>query len=64
MTTFTPAEKKEIQMALKTNSDVGQDLYIKLFDHFNNNGEMPYGTAKARTGDPFEWVHAHMEEVL
>ncbi len=27
-----------------------------FFDHYCNNGEMPYGVAKARTGDPYDWV--------
>jgi hypothetical protein len=28
--------------------------YVKLFDHFSY--EMPYGIAKARTGDPDLWI--------
>lgn len=31
-----------------------------VFDHFCNNGEMPYGTAKARDGDPTEWIEARL----
>ena len=30
------------------------ELYTKLYNYFV--GEMPYGTAKARTGDPDEWI--------
>ncbi len=36
------------------------DLYEALFEHFLNNGEMPYGTAKARDGDPMEWLDARI----
>lgn len=36
--------------------DLDQDLFDVLYEHYLNNGEMPYGTAKARTGDPYEWV--------
>lgn len=31
-------------------------LYEELFDHYCNNGEMPYGVAKARDGDPVQWI--------
>ena len=32
------------------------DLYDALFQYYCHNGEMPYGTAKARDGDPVEWI--------
>ena len=32
------------------------EFYEALFDYFSNNGEMPYGTQKARDGDPVEWI--------
>lgn len=38
------------------------DLYHALYDYYGNNGEMPYGVAKARTGDPFEWVMRKFEQ--
>lgn len=31
-------------------------MYDTLFDIFLNAGEMPYGTAKARDGDPVQWM--------
>lgn len=36
-------------------------LYYFLFDFYCNNGEMPYGIAKARTGDPYEWLADRVE---
>jgi len=27
-----------------------------FFDHYCNSGEMPYGVAKARSGDPYNWI--------
>lgn len=27
----------------------------RLYEFYTNNGEMPYGVAKARTGDPLDW---------
>lgn len=32
------------------------NLFDELFEHFLNAGEMPYGVAKARTGDPYNWI--------
>lgn len=32
------------------------DLYEELFSHFCNSGEIPYGVAKGRTGDPYAWI--------
>ena len=34
--------------------ELTDDQYEKLFDHFSD--EMPYGTQKAKTGDPHEWI--------
>ena len=38
--------------------------YIKLYDYFCNNGEMPYGVAKARTGDPDAWILDYLAELM
>jgi len=35
--------------------------YKKLLFHFMDTGEMPYGVAKARTGDPDIWILDHLE---
>ena len=32
------------------------DAYEKLFNYFLDTGEMPYGVAKARTGEPDTWI--------
>lgn len=31
-------------------------LFDRLFEYYTSRGEMPYGTAKARTGDPWVWI--------
>lgn len=36
--------------------DLDADIREYLFCHFCDSGEMPYGTAKARDGDPDEWI--------
>ena len=42
--------------------DLDDALFEKLFQFYLESGEMPYGTAKARTGDPYHWMFDRMEE--
>ena len=44
--------------------DLGDDLYHALYDYYSDNGEMPYGVAKARDGDPYEWVAMRLASEL
>ena len=37
------------------------DLMFDLFGHFQE--EMPYGTQKARTGDPDEYIYDKLEDL-
>ena len=51
-------------------------LTVELFDALDISGacydalyerlyqEMPYGTAKARTGDPYQWIQEHVYNVM
>jgi hypothetical protein len=36
--------------------DLSDRLYDRAFGYYLSKGKMPYGTAKARTGDPYLWV--------
>lgn len=40
----------------KQGDELDSDLYDALFDYYMQHGAMPYGVAKGRTGDPFNWV--------
>jgi hypothetical protein len=40
------------------------DLFDALMDYYMNNGEMPYEVAKARDGDPYEWLSDKLEQLL
>lgn len=40
---------------VKAGGDMSEDLYNALYDYYFD--DMPYGTKKARTGDPYEWVY-------
>ena len=33
-----------------------ENLYDALYDYYLDRGDMPYGTAKGREGDPYQWV--------
>jgi hypothetical protein len=44
--------------------ELDRDLYEALFDYYSDSGEMPYGVAKARTGDPMQWIEQHLENEL
>jgi hypothetical protein len=41
--------------------ELDTDLYHALYDYYNDHGEMPYGVAKARDGDPYEWVQMRFD---
>ena len=55
-------KKHQIDVDLFINgADLTEELYDDLYDYYCTNNLMPYGTAKARTGDPFEWVTERFE---
>jgi hypothetical protein len=55
-----PKEVKDF----KIGHELDEDLYLALFDYYQLHGEMPYGIAKARTGDPFDWVTSQLDAHL
>jgi hypothetical protein len=63
---LTPEElalAKDIALGIKDISD-HDELYEKLFMHYCDSGEMPYGTMKARDGDPFNWITDQLTKEL
>jgi hypothetical protein len=42
--------------------ELSSDLYHALYDYYSDHGEMPYGIAKGRDGDPYEWVHMRFDQ--
>lgn len=42
--------------------ELSDDLYHALYDYYSDHGEMPYGIAKGRDGDPYEWVHMRFDQ--
>jgi hypothetical protein len=68
-------EKEEVQKILDQNSEsyqavvAGEDLitfgklYRELISYYMSNGEMPYGVAKARDGDPETWIMDRLDSM-
>lgn len=52
--------KHEAKTFLNT-GEMSDNLYDALYDYYVDRGEMPYGIAKAREGDPYTWVAARFE---
>ena len=48
----------------KAGNELDHDLYDALFDYYSQHGAMPYGVAKGRTGDPFNWVSERLAQDL
>jgi len=53
--------KHEVKNFLK-GAEMDNNLYDALYDYYVHSGEMPYGVAKAREGDPYEWVSSRFEQ--
>ena len=47
--------KYEVKNFMNT-GDMADNLFDALYDYYLDTGEMPYGIAKAREGDPYAWV--------
>lgn len=48
----------------KSTGNLTDRLYTALYDYYLDSGEMPYGVAKAREGDPYDWISSQLESVL
>ena len=59
------AKHPKAAAALKQGADIMDfdDLYDDLYSYFADSGDMPYGTQKARDGDPYEWVQDTLDEL-
>jgi hypothetical protein len=61
MTKF-PLSAEVIEDGIKNGfEDIVADYYEELYEYYLNSGEMPYGVAKARTGDPDQWIYDQLE---
>ena len=59
---LTPDQAHQLDQVLSGEVElINTEVYNTLYDYYINNGEMPYGTAKARTGDPDFWIMEQLE---
>lgn len=57
------AKVNELARKAQWDESVVDNNYDFLFEYFLNEGEMPYGVAKARTGDPYQWISNKLCEI-
>lgn len=54
----------EIMNLIENGVDLSQEAHDALFGFYMDRGEVPYGVAKARDGDPYEWISARVAEYM
>ena len=61
---LTPTEVIGMPIFIDGDDDFyGTPAYEKLYEYFTTQtGEMPYGTAKARDGDPDIWILERLDQ--
>jgi hypothetical protein len=53
-----PEDAEELLLWIEGKVEIIEDeLFEKLYSFYCLNGEMPYGVAKCRTADPYQWIH-------
>lgn len=61
---ITDEQADRVVEVLELGDVVDDESYDVMFAHYCEAGEMPYGTAKARDGDPYQWVSQRVTEEL
>lgn len=51
-----------VSALLGTSKNDYHDVIMKLLGYFMDAGEIPYGTAKARDGDPDQWIFKRLQQ--
>jgi len=62
MLSLTLEETIRIKDILSKKTDLSNEpeLFEKLIDYYSD--EIPYGTLKARTGDPYKWIFDKLDQ--
>ena len=64
MNKISKQQAAKLKKAVTTDNGPDEDELIEFFmEYWMDNGEMPYGTQKARDGDPYNWTADQMEKV-
>ena len=61
---ISPEELEELRGYVSGDSDnfYGSEVYNKLYNYYLESGELPVSIAKARTGDPDQWILDRVEQ--
>lgn len=57
-----PLTSEEVEKFRNDELEIEGEVFERLYDYYLD--EMPYGTAKARDGDPYEWIYQRLHEEL
>ena len=55
---------EKLKEIAKAEDELPEDVRDTLLNYYMDSGEMPYGTAKARTGDPDVWVLDRLQTLI
>ena len=58
-----PSEIEDLKNNENFADELYDELYDELFEFYLDSNEIPYGVARARTGDPRTWVYDKLEEL-
>lgn len=61
---LSPLEKSHLHRCVRGLDELNESTFEKLFEYYCNQNEIPYGVAKARTGDPYDWILNRVELVM
>lgn len=63
---FATRDLEKLKRAVKTDDELSDGMMEKLQNFVTDYDPewMPYGTQKARDGDPYEWIYNHMDEII
>ena len=51
---------EDLQTILDTDDAPDNDFHFDVYSYYVNSGDMPYAIAKARDGDPDEWIYERL----
>lgn len=57
-------DAENVAQSINDGIEMRDDVWDTVYNFYIENGEMPYGTAKARDGDPYEWIGDTLEKEL
>lgn len=61
---LTAAEQSSVIDWVLEGAELPLEIEEKIFNFYIGSGEMPYGVAKARDGDPLNWMLNKLRETL